>query len=118
MTSQSGTDTPSTKKNGRRGSGFPETKLSELFMHIGYVLPITSHDWENVCTLLAEKFSSKTPEALKHKFKSLVRAKPNIGDPDCPWQVRTTKTLLSTIRTKTESTIENIDSSETEDDDG
>ena len=52
----------------------------------------------------------------------MVRAKPNTGDPECPWQVCVAKTLLSSIRTKTkletEYAVENIDSSETEDDDG
>ena len=90
-------------------------------MHIESVLPITSHDWENVCTLLAVKFSSRTPEALRRKFNYLVHAKPNTGNPDYPWQVRAAKTLFSCIRTKTgldtESAVENIDSSETEDDD-
>ena len=55
------------------------------------------------------------------KFNPLVRAKYNRGDPYCPWQVRAAKTLLSSIRTRTEleteSYIENIDSSGTEDDD-
>ena len=58
---------------------------------------------------------------MRHKFNNLVRANPNIVDPNCPWQVRVVKTLFSSIRTKTEleteSTIENIDSSETEDND-
>ena len=52
----------------------------------------------------------------------MVRAKPNIGDPGYPWQVCVAKTLLSSIRTKTEleteSGVGNLDSSETEDDDG
>ena len=85
MTSPSSTGTPSTgKQNVRRGSGFSETELSELFVHIGSVLPITSHDWENVCTLLAENFSSRTPEALRRKFNFLVRQKRNTDDPRCP----------------------------------
>ena len=58
---------------------------------------------------------------MRRKFNYLVHAKPNIFDPDCPWQVRVVKTLFFSIRTKTEleteSTIENIDSSETEDND-
>ena len=86
------------------------------------ILSIAFHDWENVCTLLGEKFDPRTPDALRRKFNSLVRAKPNTGDPECPWQVRAAKTLLSSIRTKTEleteSGVENLDSSETEDDDG
>lgn len=123
MTSPIGTGTRSTgKQNGRHASGFPDAELSELFVHIGSILPITSHDWMNIYTLLAEKFFPRTPEALRRKFNSMVRAKPNTGDPECPWQVRAAKTLLSSIRTKTEleteSGVENIDSSETEDDDG
>ena len=40
----------------RRGSGFSEAELSDLFVHIGSVLPITTHDWENICSLLGENF--------------------------------------------------------------
>ena len=85
MTSLSGTGTPSQgKQNGRRGSVFFfETELSERFVHIGSVLPITSYDWENVCTLLAENFSSRTPEDLRRKVHSLVCQKSNTGDPHC-----------------------------------
>ena len=105
----------------RRGSGFSEAELSDLFVHMGSVLPITTHDWETVCSLLGENFPNRTPESLRRKFNSLVRATPNTGDPDCPWQVRAAKTLLASIRTKTEleteSCDENIDSSGTEDDD-
>ena len=113
MTSPIGTGTRSTgKQSVRRGSGFSEAELSDLFVHIGSILPITSH----------EKFDPRTPDALRRKFNSMVRAKPNTGDPECPWQVRAAKTLLSSIRTKTEleteSGVENLDSSETEDDDG
>ena len=64
---------------------FSEAELSELFLYIRSVLAITSHDWKNFDTLLAEKFSSRTPEALRSKFNSLVRTKPNTGDPDCSW---------------------------------
>ena len=120
MTSTSGIPSRG-KQNGRRGSGFSEAEFTEIFVHIESVLPIISHDWENVCTLLAVKFSSRTPEALRRKFNYLVHAKPNTGNPDYPWQVRAAKTLFSCIRTKTgletESAVENIDSSETEDDD-
>ena len=82
MTSTSGIPSRG-KQNGRRGSGFSEAEFTEIFVHIESVLPIISHDWENVCTLLAVKFSSRTPEALRRKFNSL-------------------KTLFSSIRIKTE----------------
>ena len=109
MTAPSGTGILSTgKQNRRRGSGFSEVENSKLFVHIGSVLPIISHHWNNVCTLLAEKFSSRTPESLRRKYNSLVRQKPNTGDPHCPWQVRAAKTLLSSIRTKTELETETL----------
>ena len=67
------------------------------------------------------KFPSRTPETLRRKFNYIVRTHPNIVDPDCPWQIIVVKTLFSSIRTKTEleteSSIGNIDSSETEDND-
>ena len=71
---------------------------------------------------LPRSFFPRTPDALRRKFNSMVRAKPNTGDPECPWQVRAAKTLLSSIRTKTEleteSGVEKLDSSETEVGDG
>ena len=72
----------STSATSHRGSGFSESELSDLFVHIGSILPITTHDWENVCSLLGENFPpSRTAESLRRKFNSLVHATNNAGDP-------------------------------------
>ena len=98
---------------------FPRPSFRDFCSHC--ILPITSNDWDIVCFLLAENFPPRTPEDLRRMFNSLVRLKPNTVDLHCPWQIRAAKTLLNSIRTKTEleteSCIENIDSSGTEDDD-
>ena len=97
-----------------RGSGFSEAELSEMFVHIESILPITSNDWELVTEALSENFSGRTTDAVRRKFNKLVRAKPSTGDPECPWAVRKAKTLLLDIRKKcemeTESDLENLDS--------
>ena len=97
-----------------RGSGFPEAELSEMFVHIESILPITSNDWELVTQSLSENFAGRTTDAVRRKFNKLVRAKSSTGDSECPWAVRTTKTLLLDIRKKcemeTESDLENLDS--------
>ena len=105
--------TGNSRGNGR-GSGFSEAELSEMFVHIESILPITSNDWELVTQSLSENFSGRTPDTVRRKFNKLVREKPQTGDPECPWAVRTAKTLLLDIRKKcereTESDLENLDS--------
>ena len=51
-----------------RGSGFPEAELSEIFVHIESILPITDNDWELVSQYLSENFSGRTPDAVRRKF--------------------------------------------------
>ena len=68
---------------------------------------------------LSENFAGRTSDAIRWKFNTLIPAKPSTCDPDCPWMVRTTKTLLDRIRKRceleTESDLESQDS-ESEDD--
>ena len=71
-----------------------------MFVHIESIPPITSNDWELVTEALSENFSGRTTDAVRRKFNKLVRSKPSTADPECPWPVRKSKTLLLDIRKK------------------
>ena len=83
-----------------RGSGFSEAELSEMFVNIESIVPITSNDWELVTEALSENFAGRNTDTVRRKFNKLIRAKPSTGDPECPWDVRKAKTLLLDIRKK------------------
>lgn len=105
------------KAKAKRGVGFTQQELFDLFEIMEEVLPIGAQEWEVVASRHQEMWpdTEREAEGLKRKYRALANTKMPSGDPNCPVEVQKAKRLKQLIREDSGLSAAESDSEGTED---